>query len=121
MEFVMGLTSAAAPWIGWASLAVFSLIALTYLASCARYPIKELRVTCPENGKQLRTRLRVNIFKNPRKIAKGLDVVSCPRFSDKEVACSKECLFTHKVQEFHRMALREHIKESRALTLPEAF
>ena len=120
MEFLMGFTSAAVPWIGWASVAAFALIALTYLASGAQASIKELRVTCPESKKQLRASLKINIFKDPMKIGKGLDVIGCPLFSQKEVTCSKECLLTHKAQEFHRVALREHIRENRILALPKS-
>jgi hypothetical protein len=121
MEHLIWLTSMAAPWVELAALGVFILITVIYLASSAQPLVKELRVTCPESRKQLRARLKINIFRNPRKIGKGLDVIGCPPFSEREVTCSKACLLTHKAQEFHQVVLAQHIEESRTLVAPKTF
>lgn len=121
MEDLIWFTSMTAPWVELALLEVFILITVIYLASSAQPLIKELRVTCPESRKQLRALLRINIFRNPRKIGKGLDVIGCPPFAGKEVTCSKACLLTHKAQEFHQVVLKQHIEESHSLGVPKTF
>lgn len=111
MEFMIWLTSAAAPWIGVLSLAVFALIPAVYFFSSARPMMKRVRVTCPETGGALKIRLGINLFRDPRKIGKGLDVVGCPHFSGEEVTCSKGCLLTCRVQQLHRIAGQRHAQK----------
>lgn len=118
MELVTGFLSKIAPWIGILPLAFFSFIPAFYLFSSARPRIKRVPVVCPESGKQLKVRLRINIFLSPKKVGKGLNVVSCPSFSGKTIACTKECVFGAKAQQTHRTAGKRYAAKNSILVLP---
>ncbi len=112
MESVIWLTSAIGPWIGILTFGAFALIPTVYFLSSARPPRKSVRVVCPESGEPLKVLMRINIFRNPRKVGKGLDVVSCPHFSQEEITCSKECVFNSRAQQIHRRAGERHIEKT---------
>lgn len=112
MESVAWLTSALSPWIGFLSVGVFALIPAVYFLSVTRPARKRVAVICPETGDPLRVGMEINIFRNPRKIGKGLDVVSCPLFCSEEILCSKECLLESRPQQIHRRALERHVKKT---------
>lgn len=112
MESVMWLTSALAPWIGFLSVGIFALISTVYFLSAAKTPIKRVPVTCPETEEKIKVLMKVNIFRNPRKIGKGLDVVSCPLFCREEILCSKGCALESGPQQIHRMAAERHLEKT---------
>lgn len=112
MEFLTWLTSAIAPWIGVLSLSVFALIPAVYFLSVARPSLKKVSVACPESGETLRVAMEIDIFRNPLKIGKGIDVVRCPHFFGEEVVCSKGCVLTAKVQQIHRRAGERHLEKT---------
>ncbi|MBI3804685.1 MAG: hypothetical protein HY282_13085 [Nitrospirae bacterium] len=111
MEFAIWSASTVGPWIGLLSIGVLALIPTVYWLSSARSMVKRVKVICPESGKGMKVRLGINIFRNPQKIGKGLDVVRCPHF-DGEVTCSKGCLLTARAQQVHRMESERHEKNS---------
>lgn len=112
MDSVMSLLSVISPWLGVLSLGVFALIPTIYLLSSARPPVKRVQVRCPETGEPLKVRLKINIFRDPRKAGKGLDVASCPHFSSEEILCSKGCILTARAQQVHRTAGERHVEKT---------
>ena len=112
MESVMWLTSALSHWIGILSLGVFALVPAVYFYSSSKSPVKRVPVACPETGEQIKILMKVNIFRNPQKIGKGLDVVSCPHFSREEITCSKGCVLESRAQQIHRMDGERHIEKT---------
>ena len=88
-----------------------------YFISTSQVPVKWIRVECPETRLPFKVLMKINIFKAPQKIGKGLDVVSCSHFSGEEVICSKKCLFTEKAQQAHQIAGRRHIEKNSILAL----
>jgi hypothetical protein len=117
MDFAMWLGSAIVPWIGILPVGLFFLMMVSYSLSTARPLLKRVPVVCPETGESLKVLMKVNIFRNPRKIAKGLDVVSCPHFSDGEIICAKGCVLEGKAQQIHRAAAERHIEKTSVLAL----
>lgn len=112
MESVNWFGSAIIPWIGMLSIGVFVLIMAAYFSSAARPLLKRVPITCPESGNPLKVLMRINIFREAQKVGKGLDVVSCPRFSREEITCSKGCVFDGRAQQTHRTAGERHIEKN---------
>lgn len=112
MESVIWLTSALSQWIGILSLGLFALVPAVYFYSSSKSPVKRVRLACPETGEEIKVLMKVNIFRNPEKIGKGLDIVSCPLFCQEEIICSKECVLERKAQQIHRTAAERHIEKT---------
>lgn len=112
MESLTWLLSILSPWLGILSLGVFALIPTVYLLSSARPPVKRVQVRCPETGEPLKVHLKINIFRDPLKAGKGLDITSCPQFSGEEILCSKGCIFTAKAQQIHQTAGKRHVEKT---------
>jgi hypothetical protein len=118
MESMVGFIPAA-PWIEMFFVGTLVLIMISYFISTAQAPVKRMKVECPEIRSPLKVLMKVNIFRDPRKIGKGLDVVRCPEFAKEEIICSKGCLFSDKAQQAHQAAGRRHIEKTRILTLQQ--
>jgi hypothetical protein len=117
MESMIWLVPAAAPWVETLFLGVVVLIMVSYFVSAAQVPVRRIRVDCPESGLPAKIWMKMNIFRDPRKIGKGVDIVGCQRFSGEEVTCSKGCLLTGKVQQLHRLEGRRHTEKNSILAL----
>jgi len=118
MESMVGFIPAA-PWIEMLFVGILVLIMIFYFISTAQAPVKRMTVECPEVGSPFKVLMRVNIFRDPRKIGKGLDVVRCPEFAKEEIICSKGCLFSEKAQQAHQAAVLRHTEKTRILTLQQ--
>lgn len=118
MESMIG-SMPTAPWVEMLFVGAFVLIMIAYFISAAQTPVKRTTVECPEIGLPFKILMRVNIFRDPRKIGKGLDVVRCPEFAKEEIICSKGCLFSDKAQQAHQAAGRRHTEKTRILTLQQ--
>ncbi|MDC4227563.1 MAG: hypothetical protein MPW15_25890 [Candidatus Manganitrophus sp.] len=112
MEFATWLGSVMVPWIGILPIGLFFLMMISYSFSTARPLLKKVPVICPETGEPLKVLMKFNIFRNPQKIGKGLDVIHCPHFSGGEAVCSKECLLENQAQQIHRTAAEKHIEKT---------
>lgn len=117
MDSAVWLFSAMTPWIPVLFIGVFFLIMTIYLFSSARPPVKRVHVVCPEAGKEYTVRMKINIFRNPFKIGKGLDVLSCPDFDGKEITCSKGCVFAERAQRIHRTMGERHNEKNGSMVL----
>lgn len=117
MESMTWLMPTVAPWVETLFLGVVVLIVVFYFIAAAQVSVKRIRVECPETGLPSKIRMKMNIFRDPRKIGKGVDIVGCQRFSGEEVTCSKGCLLTDKVQQLHRLEGRRHTKKNSILAL----
>ncbi|NKE72652.1 hypothetical protein [Candidatus Manganitrophus noduliformans] len=118
METMTWFLSEMAPWIGILPLALFSFIPAIYLLSSARPQVKRVQVVCPQSGKRIKVRLKINLFRNPNKTGKGLDIVSCSNYSGAAVDCAKECLFDARAQQAFRRAGRRHAAKNSIIVLP---
>ena len=117
METAMDLISTKALWLEVLSLAVFFLMTVIYLFSSARPLVRIIRVVCPINEDEPRVRLKINIFKDPRKAEKGLDVVGCPHFSGEQIRCSKGCVHSARAQRIHQIETKQHVEKTRILAI----
>ena len=71
---------------------------------------KMITIQCPVLHKMETIGVGVNIFRDPEKIGKGLDVETCTEFLDGtgQVTCGKLCLFDPAAQALHQEALSAH-------------
>lgn len=115
MEAALWLISTKALWLEVLALAVFSLMTVVYLFSSARPPERMVRVACPFSHDKTPVHLKINIFRNPKKIGKDLDVVRCPHFSGGYIPCFKECIHTDRAQRIFQVETERHAEESRTL------
>ncbi len=115
MEAAIWLISTKVLWVEVFSLAVFFLMTVVYLFSSARPPERRMQLVCPISHDKTPVRLKINIFRDPLKTGKGLDVVRCPHFSGEYIPCSKECVHTARAQRIFQVEAQRHTEENRIL------
>lgn len=89
---------------------VLTMIYVVFKSMAKKQEVKKIAIQCPVLHKMETIGVSVNIFRDPEKIGKGLEVEACTEFLDGtgKITCGKRCLLDPTVQRLYQEALAAH-------------